>query len=859
MAAAPAPPDYHDLAAAPQRSGQATAKGPSRHAGFEDVANHLLETPFAWFLMAHPITAEEGYDFFQEVQSAARGLSNAGKQPGEQALELKMAVSLLTHLYRGRFLGLWNVRWFVGASSDDTVVELAELLAATAALQDHPLLPVPGSRHGSLEDVLNHSEDGGAWRTPHFPFITTSEHLAVLGRTPSRELPGFRMTLPQSFDTQPEADFGDGGAPSDTSIVRLGDVLDELRRPSGSFDVSFAALNRHMFVCGATGSGKSQTVKTLLDELSRREKRWLVIEPAKAEYRRMSDRVQELREPVHVIRLGHGAHPPCMLNPLEPEPGFNLQTHIDMVAALFLASFEADEPFPQVLAESLRRCYEDLGWDLATGRFQPFARLDAEAPRPTYPTLSELQRTADEVVRGIGYGTEVQSNVRGFIKVRLNSLRLGTPGRFFESGHPLDVGKLLGSNVVIELEDVGSDQDKAFVIGAILTRLVEHLRMNRVDTDTLQHVTVIEEAHRLLRRPDRTGPASHAVEMFAALLAEVRAYGEGLVIAEQIPTKIVSDVVKNTAVQIMHRLPAKDDRELIGAAMNMSSDQMGYVVGVERGEAAAFSEGMDRPLLVRMTFGQSREGVGDSARDPGDLLLGRRGVTCSALCRERPCTLIEMSDGASCVERIPGFGLYVELAILNLISPTPFAPEPTDALFEAVRGSSGDPRRIACGIGHFVDSSVARRRSYLSEYCDPSELAATMMELAQHVFHWDGAAVPRTTRWEDSLARFRVPSRLEVRVRLGAYLGVSSAPDAGEVGRSDPLAALRALVSQGFSDTEARVHELLRRIEDVLARQDAPPGTAGGTWGLAQLLGGCFGWYLDPDERAGSAPASTSS
>src|SRR5581483_10165053 len=125
--------------------------------------------------------------------------------------------------------------------------------------------------------------------------------------------------------------------------------------------------------------------------------------------------------------------------------------------------------------------------------------------QPGYPVLEDLQAAADAVVREAAYGPEVERNVRGFITVRLGSLRLGTPGRFFEGGHPLDFGALLDRNVVLEIEDVGDDSDKAFLIGAVLIRLTEHLRLRQRSehgtSQELRHLTVLEEAHRLLREP----------------------------------------------------------------------------------------------------------------------------------------------------------------------------------------------------------------------------------------------------------------------------------------------------------------------------------------------------------------------
>ena len=270
--------------------------------------------------------------------------------------------------------------------------------------------------------------------------------------------------------------------------------------------VSLETLNRHTFVCGATGSGKSQTVRHLLDTVSRLPQPvpWLVIEPAKAEYARMAGRLADLGDRGTVLRLRPGEVDAVAagFNPLEPCPGvdrglrFPLQTHLDLVRALFLAAFDAQEPFPQVLAAALTRCYQDFGWDLVTGR--PRTGLHAAS----YPTLADLQRVAKLVVTEIGYGPDVANNVRGFVDVRLNSLRLGTPGRFLEGAHPISIADSLSSRVVVELEDVGDDQDKAFLMGMLLIRIVEHLRLvharqqaEGADEPSLRHLLVIEEAH----------------------------------------------------------------------------------------------------------------------------------------------------------------------------------------------------------------------------------------------------------------------------------------------------------------------------------------------------------------------------
>ena len=331
------------------------------------------------------------------------------------------------------------------------------------------------------------------------------------------------------------------------------------------------------------------------------------------------------------------------------------------------------------------------------------------------------------MVGEIGYSEEVQADVLGFIRVRLSSLRLGTTGRFLEGGHPVDFGKLLRRNTVLEIEDVGDDRDKAFLMGTVLLRLVEHLRLARRHEagpePGLRHLTVVEEAHRLLRRPDRNaGAGAHAVELFAGLLAEIRAYGEGIVIAEQIPAKLIPDVVKNTAVKIVHRLPAADDREAVGATMNLSRAQSQYLVTLAPGEAAVSVDGMDHPLLARMPDGTAREAADGTAgtASPATVTSARSG-TCGADCIGRPCTLRDMRAAQRALDRHPGIALWAELTVLSHLTGWPM-PIPRAPLLELLRAM---PARLRdCALSHGVDAAVAARTPLICARVSPPALAS---------------------------------------------------------------------------------------------------------------------------------------
>ena len=572
------------------------------------------------------------------------------------------------------------------------------------------------------------TRDDADTSAPAWPFYASSRLLTVLARPPARELPGIRFVLRPDFDVTPETSVGSdagraGGIVGSDPAVPVGTVLDWNRVPAGELAVSAASLNRHAFVCGATGAGKSQTVRGLLEAATGAGIPWLVVEPAKAEYRLMAARLPGTE--VIRIRPGELSHPPAGINPLEPAPGadgtrFPLQAHADLVRALFLAAFEASEPFPQVLAAALTRCYENAGWDLVTG--EPVS----PGIQPGYPALEDLQATAMQVVNDIGYGREITDNVRGFVAVRISSLRQGTAGRFFQGGHPLDFTRLLDRNVVLEIEDTGDDRDKAFLMGTVLIRLVEHLRMRQraegATAPRLRHLSVFEEAHRLLRQPQgpADGAAAHAVEMFAGLLAEIRAYGEGLIIAEQIPAKLIPDVIKNTAVKIVHRLPAADDRQAVGATMNLTEDQSAYLVTLTPGEAAVFTDGMDYPLLTRMPDGTSREISNPAPAASPATLITSRSPTCGLDCRASPCTLRQVRAAQRAADRDLRITLWAELSVLAHLTGWAM-PMPGPAF--AATLAEMESRLRDCALSHAVDAAVAARIPVISSRTSGPALA----------------------------------------------------------------------------------------------------------------------------------------
>ena len=717
-----------------------------RQSLFESALVTLMARPFGWLVVAEP---SELID--TEIAELRTQLNVLRRYDEEHSrFDASRAERRLAELDAFREAGLWNVRVLAGAATEQELRLIAPVLVGSVDLAAHPYRLRSAEEPRDLADALA-SKLADPVDGAQVPFAATAGALAALTGLPRGEVPGVRVLDPTSFDVTSEtmndasglsAEMSADGDPRGQAAIDLGAILDGQDRRVGTFRVPFATLNRHAFITGATGSGKSQTVRHMLEQLTAAGIPWLAIEPVKSEYAAMAGRIAGNGH-ITVINPSDPAAVPLSVNPLEPEPGYPVQAHIDMVRALFLAAFDAREPFPQIISQALQRAYEDCGWDPVTGAGRPGAQA-----APAVPTLAQLQRSALGVIEDVGYGRELQADVRGFVDVRLRSLRTGSAGRFFEGGHPADIAELLRRNVVLAIEDVANDEDKAFLIGTLIIRLVEYLRMRaRSDpAEGLTHVIVIEEAHRLLRA-SKEGASAHAVELFASLLAEIRAYGEGIMVVEQIPAKLLPDVVKNTALKVLHRLPANDDREVVGAAMNLDGDQSRQVVSLRPGVAAVFADGMDRPLRIRVPFGGSKERV-QQAHDRSVPVRGRRSAACGPVCvTGRACNLLELraADLLTTSPEDAWLRIWAESLVLAFLTNRPLPVVPAGL---RARWADLDQRLRECLLATAVDRSLLGRAIAVRAFYDPLRLTAVTAETALRLLDGGkGAGAPPGPDW----------------------------------------------------------------------------------------------------------------
>ena len=457
----------------------------------------------------------------------------------------------------------------------------ARVLADTWALPDTPGPPPPGS---------------GNYRRPlEYQTLLTSDQLAAYLHLPRLETRGFALRAVPEFDVVPPL-------VRDDKAVKLGTVMERTRPTETAYKVPLNDLTGHAFIAGVTGAGKTNTVFYLLKQAWDLGAPFLVLEPAKTEYRALM-REEKFRGSLQIFTLGDEQTSPLRLNPFEVGKDIPVGVHLDLLRSAFTASFGMWTPLPQILERCLHAVYADRGWDITNNRNH---RLGGNSDvADAFPTLAELAAKAEEIIQKLGYEAKITDDMRAALLTRLNGLRVGGKGSMLDVQRSLPMEMLLTRPTVLELQNMGDDDDKAFVMALLLIRLYEYRRAGN-ESRNLQHILVIEEAHRLLansgprKDPEQGDPRAKAVETFSNMLSEIRAYGQGIIVADQVPVKLAPDIIKNTNLKICHRIVASDDREAMAGAMAMEEKQSRALATLEPWQAAVFGRGDDRPVLVQV-------------------------------------------------------------------------------------------------------------------------------------------------------------------------------------------------------------------------------------------------------------------
>ena len=553
--------------------------------------------------------------------SKSVGQSLSYEEQNTLAMELEnIAGKLITRLRNGLNTGLWESFITYATTSSTASQILSGTLAGELVKADPEALPmrnVAGDLSEAVPLFIPRKRDGKSLITGNklLSFVSSDE-AALLMAPPLSSVPGYDIRVKPALSLTDTTDHS--GHP-------IGCISEHGRVVEGSkFRISKEDVQKHIFVSGLTGSGKTTTVKHILKCID--DTSFLVIESAKREYRRLL-RAEKYSESLSVYTVGDSNISPIRHNPFMVLPDVSLITHIDNLKSIFYASFSLYGPMPYILEKCIYNIYQARGWNLTTGKHQRVAIEtfeDCKNHRFIYPTIRDLIDEVNQYVKDeLEYKGELQDNIRSAIVVRLESLAVGAKGFLFNTHDAIDIEDFLNRNVVLELESLSDDDDKAFFVGLMLSLVSEYrqskARQSVLDaSDDLQHVLVIEEAHRLLKnvQTERTSemlgnPKGKAVESFCNLIAEMRSYGQGVIVAEQIPTKIAPDVIKNTNTKIIHRLVSLDDQIAVGTGLGLEEHECQYLNQLSAGTALAHKEGMSKPVEISVFNKLSNDALGD--------------------------------------------------------------------------------------------------------------------------------------------------------------------------------------------------------------------------------------------------------
>ena len=519
--------------------------------------------------------------------------------------------TLLPIIDYGKGKGLFRVNTYIFADNSATLLKLGNTLKSLSSGKKGNKRPLEYYRLDNVKDrkiinnlvnfqmnkiqndiekdefyTVNSIEIGNGFVNDFY----SSKELSLIAGLPRKEVNGLKVTKQVEFglnttDEKMKEPLELG------NLVQSGKILE-----NSEVNIDKKDLNKHIFVAGVTGTGKTTTCQRILLESGMP---FLVVEPAKTEYRIM--KLSKKTEDMVIFTLGQDNIAPFRLNPFEFFPHESLTSRVDMIKAAIEASFDMEAAIPQLIESTIYECYKDYGWNVNTNKNTKFENPFADDVY-AFPTFSDILKKVDAVAEKQGFDERLKKDYIGSIKARLQSLTLGSKGLMLNTPRSIDFVGLLDKKVVLEIEEVKNTGEKSFVMGLIMTNLREALRAKYKENKYFKHITLIEEAHRLLSKfePGDSVNKKQGVEIFADMLAEVRKYGESLIIADQIPNKLTPEVLKNTNTKIIHKLFAEDDKESVGNTMILEKEQKEFLSSLPTGRAVVFSQGWSKAVQVQI-------------------------------------------------------------------------------------------------------------------------------------------------------------------------------------------------------------------------------------------------------------------
>ena len=530
----------------------------------------------------------------------------------------------ITRLEQGRNLGFWQTGIYVLTEDNATTDSLLGILRSVYSGKDSFVEPIRVFNTGGNANIAEHIKSLNLLPLPgneqekkqigqtlgiqdgwhvlgrmyeNFSTALTTEELSIASSLPRREVPGLRMV-------KNAISFANNTAAPSADAINMGQLVDMGVPQQLRYRMDLNSLVRHTLVCGTTGTGKSTTCKKIIQGARSKGVPVMIIEPAKDDYVRWAiEQNKHLPEGQQYLIIMPGVSQienvkpmPLHLCPFQPaawkDSPVNLVQHAEALVTMLNACLPSEDVIPIIIEEAVHECLETEavvnGIDIT----------EVDNPQMSiYPCLYDLENAGNRVIDRKTYEKKVKENFREILRTRFAYLQRGTRGKILNAVRSTDFEQLFNRPVVINLSRLSGSKDKSLISSLLLLALQEY-RISRYQYDDeyrkqaqqnkLLHLVVLEEAHNVLTRPGPNSigtPQQAAAELFGNMLSEIRSYGQGMMIIDQFPTRLIEDAIKNTNYKIAHRLISPEDIRVMSTAMMLRDDQANVIPALEIGNA----------------------------------------------------------------------------------------------------------------------------------------------------------------------------------------------------------------------------------------------------------------------------------
>lgn len=465
--------------------------------------------------------------------------------------------------------------WYIDKESNDN----KHLLPTTISCFSHPVFSYKDNAVGADIQVTGTS-------------LINSAELAMMMGLPRKSVPGLPVVEHISIGKEVvRLNWG-----SSNGIIDIGAIFDQgVEHQMNKVKLDAKSLTQHVFVTGSTGCGKSETVYRLIEQIVKAGAKYLIVEPAKGEYKSVFG-------DANVFGTNPSLSPLIRINPFRFPNGIHILEHIDRLVEIFNVCWPMYAAMPAVLKKAVIRSYEACGWNLY-GSTNTFGNS-------IFPSFVDLLKELEATINESAYSEEVKGNYIGSLVTRVESLTNGINGEIFSSDEVGD-DVLFDQNTIVDLSRIGAQETKALIMGILIMRLNEYRVVNAKEANSkLRHVTVLEEAHNILPRTsteqsmEGSNVTGKSVEMLINSIAEMRTYGESFVIVDQSPTSVHSAAIKNTNTKIIMRLPDGDDRRIAGKSAALKENEIDELSKLATGVAVVYQNDWLQPVMCKVKMSQ---------------------------------------------------------------------------------------------------------------------------------------------------------------------------------------------------------------------------------------------------------------